>query len=71
LIRLDEPAGGAAHLFAMAMGPQTCVSVRIYLYGDVAAAVAAREEPRWQAWLGEHFPAPAEAQAVTQEASQA
>jgi uncharacterized protein YndB with AHSA1/START domain len=71
LIRLDEPAGGAAHLFAMAMGPQTCVSVRVYLYGDVAAAVAAREEPRWQAWLGERFPPPAEAQAVTQEASQA
>jgi uncharacterized protein YndB with AHSA1/START domain len=57
LIRLDEPAAGVAHLFAMAMGPQTCVSARMYLYGDLAAAVAAREEPVWQAWLGERFSA--------------
>ena len=71
LVRLDEPAAGAAHLFAMAMGPQTCVSVRIYLYGDVAAAIAAREEPRWQAWISERFPASAEAPVLTHEASQA
>ena len=63
LVRLDEPAPGAAHLFAMAMGPQTCVSARIYLYGDVAAAIAAREEPRWQDWISDRFRSPADAQA--------
>ena len=30
---------------------------RFSLYGETAAAAAAREEPRWQAWMGEHFPA--------------
>ena len=51
LLKLDEPAAGAAHMFAMALGPQTCLSIRLYLYGHGAAAIAAREEPRWQAWL--------------------
>ena len=56
LVRLDEPTAGVAHLFAMTMGGQTCVFLRIYLYGDHAHAVAAREEPRWQAWMAERFP---------------
>ena len=67
LVRLDEPGPGAAHLFAMGMGPQTCVSVRLYLYGDVAAAIAAREEPRWQDWISHRFPSSVDAQAVTHE----
>jgi uncharacterized protein YndB with AHSA1/START domain len=57
LLRLDEPAPGIAHLFAMPMGGQVYLSVRFYLYGDQAAAVAAREEPRWQAWMNDHFAA--------------
>jgi uncharacterized protein YndB with AHSA1/START domain len=57
LLRLDEPAPGTAHLFAMDMGGQVILSVRIYLYGEAAAATVARDEPRWQAWMGEHFPA--------------
>jgi uncharacterized protein YndB with AHSA1/START domain len=55
LLRLDEPGPGIAHLFAMPMGGDICVPVRLYLYGDRAAIVAAREEPRWQAWLAEKF----------------
>jgi hypothetical protein len=39
----------------MSMGEMVCVPVRFYLFGDQAAAVAAREEPRWQAWLNEQF----------------
>jgi hypothetical protein len=31
-----------------------------YLYGDQAAATAARETPLWQAWLQERFPTPTE-----------
>jgi uncharacterized protein YndB with AHSA1/START domain len=57
LLRLDEPAPGIAHLFAMPMGGQVFLSVRLYLYGDRAAAVVARDEPVWQAWLQERFPA--------------
>ena len=61
LLKLDEPAPGTAHLFAMSMGGQTCLSLRAYFYGDQAAAVAAREEPRWQAWIQERFPAAGDA----------
>ena len=37
LLRLDEPAPGLAHLFAMSMGGQVFMPVRFYLYGDRAA----------------------------------
>ncbi len=56
LVRLDEPAPGLAHLIAVPMGGKTCLSVRVFLYGAGAAAVAPREEPAWQAFLAERFP---------------
>jgi uncharacterized protein YndB with AHSA1/START domain len=58
LLRLDQPAPGIAHLFAMPMGGQVLLSVRLYLYGKQASAVAAEVEPKWQAWVNQHFPAP-------------
>jgi len=60
LLRLDTPAPGIAHLFAMAMGGQAYLPVRLYLFGDEPAAIAAREEPGWQAWMARHFPMPAQ-----------
>jgi uncharacterized protein YndB with AHSA1/START domain len=68
LVRLDQPAPGIAHLFAMAMGGSICVPVRLYLYGDDASAVVEREEPVWQAWMAERFPNASEPSAVPQEA---
>ena len=56
LLRLDAPAPGIAHMFAMDMGEQVLLSIRFYLYGSTAAGVVVREEPAWQAWLGETFP---------------
>ena len=53
--RSDAPAPGVAHMFAMDMGEQVLVSIRIHLYGSTAAGVVVREEPAWQAWLGETF----------------
>jgi uncharacterized protein YndB with AHSA1/START domain len=55
LLRLDEPSPGIAHLFAMRMGPSTCVSVRFFMYGNGADAVASRVEPIWQTWLNSRF----------------
>jgi uncharacterized protein YndB with AHSA1/START domain len=55
LMRLTAPAPGIAHLFAMAMGDQILLSVRIYLYGDAATDHARREEQAWQSWLAERF----------------
>ena len=59
LVRLERPAPGFAHLFAMPMGGMTFLSVRFFLFGDDAASIAKREEPLWRSWLEKHFPAPA------------
>jgi uncharacterized protein YndB with AHSA1/START domain len=56
LLRLDQPAAGIAHLFALPMGGQVYLPLRMFLYGDQAPAAAARAEPLWQAWMAEHFP---------------
>ena len=57
-LRLEQPAPGIAYFFTMPMGPQMYVSITFYLYGAGGGAVAAREEPVWQAWLARLFPAP-------------
>lgn len=59
LIRLEQPAPGLAHLFAMPMGGHVYLPIRMYLYGGQASEAAARAEPAWQAWMGERFPMPA------------
>jgi uncharacterized protein YndB with AHSA1/START domain len=56
LLRLEEPAPGLAHLFALPMGGQVYLAVRLYLYGDRSAAAVARDEPVWRAWMNERFP---------------
>lgn len=56
LLRLEHPAPGLAHFFAMPMGPQVLVSARFYLYGERGAAAAPAVEREWSAWLGERFP---------------
>lgn len=59
LVRAEAPSAGLVSLFAMAMGPMTMVMVRMYLYGDDAERVAAREEGTWKTWFAEHgLPAP-------------
>lgn len=60
LLHLEKPAPGLAHLFAMPMAGQIFLLMRIFLYGDGAAATAAREEPVWQAFMAERFPPPSE-----------
>ena len=59
VLRLEQPTGGAAVLNACGMGGQVFVSLSFYFYGDSAAAVVADSQPRWEAWVGEHFPMPA------------
>lgn len=56
LLRLDKPAPALAHFFAMPMGGQVILPVRIYLYGRSAAGVARDVETRWQDWLSRRFP---------------
>jgi len=56
LLRLDRPAPGLAHVFVMPMGPQTMVSMRVFLYGDRGAAAAPAAEQEWKDWLAARFP---------------
>lgn len=56
VLRLDQPTHGLAHAFALPMGGQIFLPVRLYLYGDRAEQAVAVEEPVWQAWLTERFP---------------
>jgi uncharacterized protein YndB with AHSA1/START domain len=64
LLRLDAPAPGIAHLVPHAMDGQVYLWLRIYLYGDDAAATARAAEPVWQAWMNQHFPLPADVSAA-------
>lgn len=56
IMRLEEPTSGMAHLFAMPADGLQIISVRLYLYGEDAGEVAARELPEWQAWMQAQFP---------------
>jgi uncharacterized protein YndB with AHSA1/START domain len=56
---LDAPLPGTAFITAEGTGEATGVSIWLYLYGDEAESVIARDEPRWSAWLAERgIPAP-------------
>jgi len=55
LVRLDAPAPGIAHLFALPMGGQIVLPICLYLYGERAAAVVARDKPMWQEHLKAAF----------------
>jgi len=59
LLRLDKPGPGAAALGVVDYGG-AMVTLSFYLYGDQAAATVASEKPRWDAWIQERFPAPAD-----------
>ena len=61
LLRLDTPGPGTAALCAANCGGPIMVTFSFYLYGDLAAATAARETPHWDAWIKERFPMPTEA----------
>lgn len=53
---LTEPAPGTAFVAAESGGEGCGVSVWSYLYGPEGAAAAARDEPRWWAWLADAAP---------------
>jgi uncharacterized protein YndB with AHSA1/START domain len=62
---LEQPAPGVAFVAAEpAADGSAYASVYVYLFGDEAAEVAARDEPAWRDWMGRRFPV-AEAPAGT------
>ena len=56
-LRIDAPAPGIAVVAAYQCGGPVMTSVQLFLYGDGAPAVVAKEEPRWRAFMERHFPA--------------
>jgi uncharacterized protein YndB with AHSA1/START domain len=59
VLRIDEPGPGMAAVYAAAPGDQVHGFIRLYLFGDDAPEVAAREDAAWRAWMAAHYPAPA------------
>lgn len=55
VLRTDDPAPGLVQLSIASMHGFRVPTVRLYLYGEQAPAVASRQEPQWQAWLSELF----------------
>jgi uncharacterized protein YndB with AHSA1/START domain len=60
LVRLDRPAPGFAMLGAYRCSGTVMGAISLYLYGEEADDVLARDEPVWRAWMNRHF-APADA----------
>ncbi|MEO8593712.1 MAG: SRPBCC domain-containing protein [Candidatus Solibacter sp.] len=56
LLRLDLPAPGAVFAGSCPAGEVDFISVSFYLYGDSAAAMVARDEGAWTAWMAKLFP---------------
>jgi uncharacterized protein YndB with AHSA1/START domain len=57
MLRIDEPAPGTAFVFTFDYQDRAYTKLQAYLFGADAPAIAARDEPAWQAWMEEHFPA--------------
>jgi hypothetical protein len=57
LLRVDLPAPGAVFATAVPAGKKAWVTVSFYFYGDTAAAVVARDQSAWTAWMTNLFPA--------------
>ena len=51
LMRVEEPAPGVAHLFALPLGEATMLSIRLHLYAPQAADTANRKQAVWQSWM--------------------
>lgn len=55
LLLLDAPAPGLVLAGAYTWGNKVHASLSFYFFGAEGPAVAAREEPRWTAWLEQKF----------------
>ena len=61
LLRLDSPGPGIAAIGATTYpGGQGMVAMNIYMYGEQAVELVARETPAWEAFFQERFPIPTE-----------
>ncbi len=54
-LRLDRPGPGIAHLFALPMGGQVFLTMRLFFYGPQARALVAEQEPIWKTWIADRL----------------
>ena len=55
LLKLDRPTPGIAHLFALPMGGQVFLTMRLFLFGPQAAKVLSEQKVIWQTWINERL----------------
>ena len=58
LLRLEKPAPGIAHLFALPMAGQVFLPIRLYLFGERAKDIAKEQEVIWTKFLQEQLQPP-------------
>jgi uncharacterized protein YndB with AHSA1/START domain len=63
ILVLDQPAPGVGLFHAFECGGPVMASINLYLFGDSAARVVARDAPRWRAWINAQLPSAAPASA--------
>jgi uncharacterized protein YndB with AHSA1/START domain len=51
MLRLDEPGDGIAVIGSFQAGDESRGMASVFFYGEDAADIAAREQPKWAAWL--------------------
>ena len=56
MLRLDRPAPGVGLIGTYVWDGQVQVAISLYIYGNDADAIVAREDATWQAWIKTHFP---------------
>jgi uncharacterized protein YndB with AHSA1/START domain len=63
ILLLDQPAPGVGFFHAFDCGGPVMTSINLYLFGDSAARVVARDTPLWRTWMDAQFPTAAPASA--------
>ncbi|MBX9592423.1 MAG: hypothetical protein K2X43_24310 [Hyphomonadaceae bacterium] len=56
MLRLDRPAPGVGLIGTYVWDGQVQVAISLYIYGNDADAIVAREDATWQAWIKTRFP---------------
>lgn len=56
VLRTDDPAPGVAMVVVYSWRGEFHTYFHGYYFGDDAPRIAERDQPRWSAWMAEHFP---------------
>jgi len=59
ILCVNEPAPGIAVFAVSPCAGNVLLSVYLYIYGEHATDLVAKEQPQWQSWIDQNFPPPA------------